>query len=409
MTNTSLTLAWRNIWRHPRRSLLTIAAMVFANVLLVFMLSLQLGQYRMMIDNTLSVFSGQMQVQEVNYLDEPQIYRTVPEADRLADKIRQDIKLDAVSVRGYGFSLVSSEKRTIGVQVTGVDPAYEASISTIPGLVKQGRFLSSASANEAVIGSTLARNLKIDLGDELTLLGSGRDGSIAATILPVVGIFNSGSHDLDRQMLEMPIETFRDVFAMGNHAHSIVIGGERSKAAEYTSNIQQIIRDDSKLVLHNWETLMPGLRQAIQADFFSAWIMYALLIVLVAFSMMNTMLMSVLERTHEFGILLALGVRHARLSRIILSESLFLSIAGMLTGILAGSLLTLYFHQNGFTYPGMEEMGERFNIPSVLIPELSLRTVLPGPLVVMIASVIATIYPVWHLRKLRPIQALQAA
>lgn len=409
MTNTSLTLAWRNIWRHPRRSLLTIAAMVFANVLLVFMLSLQLGQYRMMIDNTLSVFSGQMQVQEVNYLDEPQIYRTVPEADRLADKIRQDIKLDAVSVRGYGFSLVSSEKRTIGVQVTGVDPAYEASISTIPGLVKQGRFLSSASANEAVIGSTLARNLKVDLGDELTLLGSGRDGSIAATILPVVGIFNSGSHDLDRQMLEMPIETFRDVFAMGNHAHSIVIGGERSKAAEYTSNIQQIIRDDSKLVLHNWETLMPGLRQAIQADFFSAWIMYALLIVLVAFSMMNTMLMSVLERTHEFGILLALGVRHARLSRIILSESLFLSIAGMLTGILAGSLLTLYFHQNGFTYPGMEEMGERFNIPSVLIPELSLRTVLPGPLVVMIASVIATIYPVWHLRKLRPIQALQAA
>jgi putative ABC transport system permease protein len=409
MTNTSLTLAWRNIWRHPRRSSLTIAAMVFADVLLVFMLGLQLGQYRMMIDNSLSVFTGQMQVQDVNYLDEPQMYRSVPDADLLAKKIRMETGLEAVSARAYGFALVSSEKRTIGVQVSGVDPIHEQLVSTIPGLVSKGHFLSTASANEAVIGSTLARNLKVEIGDELTLLGSGRDGSIAATILPVVGIFNSGSRDLDRQMIEIPIDNFRDVFAMGDHAHSIIIGGEREKADSYSLTIDRIIKDDSKLVLHDWEALMPGLRQAIEADFFSAWIMYALLIVLVAFSMMNTMLMSVLERTHEFGILLALGVRHSKLGRIIFAESVVLAFTGMAIGILAGSLLTLYFYYNGFTYPGMEEMGERFNIPSVLIPEVSLRTVLPGPLVVMIASIIASFYPIWHMRKLRPIQALQAA
>jgi ABC-type lipoprotein release transport system permease subunit len=409
MTNTSLTLAWRNIWRHPRRSLLTIAAMVFADVLLVFMLGLQLGQYRMMIDNSLSVFSGQMQVQSIDYLDEPQIYRTIPDADRLAEQIRQEIKLDAVSARAYGFALASSDKRTIGVQVSGIDPAYEANVSTIPGLISEGRYLSTASANEAVVGSTLARNLKIGIGSELTLLGSGRDGSIAATILPVVGIFNSGSRDLDRQMMEMPIDNFRDVFAMGNHAHSIIVGGDREMAGSYSHAINSIIQNDNKLVLHNWEALMPGLRQAIEADFFSAWIMYALLIILVAFSMMNTMLMSVLERTHEFGILLALGVRHSKLGRIIFAESVVLAFTGMIVGIIVGSLLTLYFYHNGFTNPGMEEMGERFNIPSILIPEVSLRTILPGPLVVMLASIIASIYPIWHMRKLRPIQALQAA
>jgi ABC-type lipoprotein release transport system permease subunit len=409
MTNTSLTLAWRNLWRHPRRSILTIAAMVFANVLLVFMLGLQLGQYRMMIDNSLRIFTGQMQVQDKDYLDEPQMYRSVPDADRMAARIRQVTGLDAVSSRGYGFALVSSEKRTIGVQVTGVDPEHEPQVSSIPGLVTKGRFLSAASANEAIIGATLARNLKADIGEELTLLGSGKDGSIAATIVPVVGIFDSGSQDLDRQMIEMPIDTFRDVFAMGDHAHSIIVAGDRELAEQYSHEIKQIIAGDEKLVLHDWETLMPGLRQAIQADFFSAWIMYALLIVLVAFSMMNTMLMSVLERTHEFGILLALGVRHSKLGRIILAESVLLSMAGMLLGILLGGMLTFYFYQYGFTYPGMEEMGERFNIPSVLIPEVSLRTLLPGPLVVMIASIIASIYPVWHIRKLRPIEALQAA
>ena len=409
MTNTTLTLAWRNIWRHPRRTLLTIAAMVFADVLLVFMLGLQLGQYQMMIDNTLGLFSGQMQVQAKDYLDEPQMYRSIPDADRLADEIRQQTGLDAVSARGYGFALASSEKRTIGVQVTGVDTVHEQLVSTIPGLVEKGRYLSANSANEAVIGSTLAINLKISVGDELTLMGSGRDGSIAATVLPVVGIFNSGNRDLDRQMIEMPIDTFRDVFAMENHAHSIIVAGKRSLAGSYSNTIDSIIKENSKLVLHDWETLLPGLRQAIQADFFSAWIMYALLIILVAFSMLNTMLMSVLERTHEFGILLALGVRHGKLGRIILTESFVLASTGMLVGVLAGALLTYYFLVNGISFPGMEEMGARFNIPPVLRPEVSLRTVVPGPLVVLLATVAASVYPILHIRKLRPIEALQAA
>ena len=409
MTNTTLTLAWRNIWRNPRRTLLTIAAMVFADVLLVFMLGLQLGQYQMMIDNTLGLFSGQMQVQAKDYLDEPQMYRSIPDADRLADEIRQQTGLEAVSARGYGFALASSEKRTIGVQVTGVDAVHEQLVSTIPGLVETGRYLSANSGNEAVIGSTLATNLKISVGDELTLMGSGRDGSIAATVLPVVGIFNSGNRDLDRQMMEMPIDTFRDVFTMENHAHSIIVAGKRSMAESYSNIIANIIEQNGKLVLHDWEALLPGLKQAIQADFFSAWIMYALLIILVAFSMLNTMLMSVLERTHEFGILLALGVRHGKLGRIILTESFVLAFTGMLVGVLAGASLTYYFLINGISFPGMEEMGARFNIPPVITPEVSLRTVLPGPLAVLLATVAASVYPVWHIRKLRPIEALQAA
>jgi ABC-type lipoprotein release transport system permease subunit len=409
MTNTTLTLAWRNIWRHPRRTLLTVAAMVFADVLLVFMLALQLGQYRMMIDNSLGLFTGQMQVQAVDYLDEPQMYRSVADADQLAEQIRQETGLQAVSARAYGFALVSSEKRTIGVQITGVDPAYEPHVSTIPGLVSDGSFLSSSSANEAVIGSTLAHNLKITIGDELTLLGSGRDGSIAATILSVVGIFNSSNRDLDRQMMEIPINTFRDVFAMGNHSHAIIIGGQRDMAAFYSVTIEDLIKDKDELVLHDWETLLPGLKQAIEADFFSAWIMYGLLIILVAFSMMNTMLMSVLERTHEFGILLALGVRHGKLGRIILTESAVLACTGMLVGVIAGGLVTYYYSQTGISFPGMEEMAARYNLPPVILPEFSLRTVLPGPFVVLLASILASIYPIWHIRKLNPIQALQAA
>ncbi|NOY16964.1 MAG: ABC transporter permease [Gammaproteobacteria bacterium] len=409
MTSTTYTLAWRNIWRHPRRTLLTIGAMVFADILLVFMLGLQLGQYRMMIDNSLALVSGQMQVQTTGYLDDPQMYRSIPEADQLAVQIRKAINLEAVSPRAYGFALVSSEKRTLGVQISGVEPYYEQLISTIPGLISSGRYLSSADANEAVIGSTLARNLKLAAGDELTLLGSGRDGSMAAAVLPVVGIFNTGNRDIDRQIIAIPLDSFRQIFSMGNDAHSIIIGGQRDREEQYKKAISTLIKDRDKLVLLDWETLLPGLKQVIEADFFSAWFMYAVLIILVAFSMLNTILMSVLERTHEFGILLALGVRHSKLGRIILTESTLIALTGMIIGIVAGSLLTFYFSKTGISYPGMEEMSARFNLPPLILPEVSLRTVIPGPLAVFLASVLSSLYPVWHMRKLNPVQAMQAA
>jgi len=407
LTNTATTLAWRNIWRHPRRTILTIAAMVFANTLLVFMLGLQFGQYRMMIDNSLRIFTGQMQVQARGYHDEPHMYRSIPAADTLAQLIRDQAQINAVSPRAYSFALVSSDTRTIGAQISGVDPQYESQVSTIPGLIKQGRYLKGSS-NEIVVGSILARKLKISPGDELTLLGSARDGSIAATVAPVVGIFESGTRDIDRQMLSMPIDTFRDVFSMGDQAHSIIIGGDRDQADSIAAIAKAALQGNEDLVLLNWETLLPGLKQAIQADFTSAWLMYAILIVLVAFGMLNTMLMSVLERTHEFGILLALGVRHGKLGRMIITESAILALTGMLLGMLTGGLLTWYFLVNGFTYPGMEAMSERFNIPSVFHPEVSIRSLLPGPLAVFIATLLASLYPVWHMRKLRPIEALQA-
>lgn len=408
MTSTTTLLAWRNIWRHPRRTQLTVAAMVFANILLVFLLGLQFGQYRMMIDNSLRLLSGQMQVQFAGYQDEPDIHNAIAKADELAQKIRAKAGLEAVTPRAEAFVLLSSSTRSLGVQITGVDPRYEPQVSSIPGLVKSGRYLKDEISNELVIGSVLARNLNVEVGDELTLLGNGRDGSIAATISPVVGIFESGNRDVDRQMLYMPINAFRDLFIMPDMAHRIVIGGDRDQSESIADRIHEVISGNDELVLLDWQQLMPGLKQAIQADLTSAWIMYAVLIVLVAFGMMNTMLMSVLERTHEFGILLALGVGHGRLARMIITESVLLALVGLLVGLLIGASINGYLHIHGFSYPGLEEMGQRFNIPPVIHPEISVRALLPGPLAVFLASILASIWPIWHTRKLRPVEAMQA-
>jgi len=209
-----LRLAWRNLWRSPRRTLLTLGAMVFCNTILVFMIGLQLGMYDLMINNTLRAFSGNLQIQATGYNEKPQMRRSFADATQLAQRVRDHINLDSVSARATGFALASSQTRSYGVQVLGVQPATEALVSTLPGLIKQGSYLSPDDAQTAVVGSVFARNIKVDIGDELTLVGSGKDGSIAATVVTVVGIFDSGISELDRNLLQMPLTAFQDVFSL---------------------------------------------------------------------------------------------------------------------------------------------------------------------------------------------------
>ena len=216
-------MAWRNLWRHRRRTWLTTAAMVFSNILLVFMISLQYGTYDMMINNTLSVLSGHVQVQAPAYHDDPRMRFSIADVAPLAGQLRRQLHSDKVAARASAFALASSDQRSYGIQLIGVEPQFEPAVSTLPGLVKQGRFLSDRSAAEIVVGSVLARNMKVSVGDELTLLGSGLDGSFAAGVVTVVGVFESGMADIDRGLAEIPLAYFQDVFSMNGQGHSIVI------------------------------------------------------------------------------------------------------------------------------------------------------------------------------------------
>ncbi|WP_455221973.1 ABC transporter permease [Kaarinaea lacus] len=407
--NINFRLAWRNIWRHPRRTGLTLAAIIFSDAILVWMISLQLSSYDMMIDNTLRSFTGHVQIQAEGYLDKPQIRNTISHASQLASRLRTNPVTPHVAVRAMGFALASSEQRSFGAQIIGVQPDYEPEVSTIPGLIKQGRYLTSLKANEAIIGSVMARNLKLKVGDEITFLGSGKDGSIAAAVMPVVGIFESGSAEIDRYFIEIPLQTFQTVFSMGDEAHAIAItGSSHQQTALIKRAAQAVVGDNKHLVVLDWERLQPGLRQAIQADFTTAWFMYGVLVVLVAFSVLNTFLMSVLERTREFGIMLALGLTPGKVGRIVMLESTIMSALGMLLGMIVGALLTSYFTVHGFSYPGMEEMAVKFNLPERFYLKLSVTALTLGPMVIFIFSMIAALWPAIRIHLLKPVKAMQA-
>ena len=403
-------LAWRNLWRHRRRTWLTASAMVFSNVLLVFMISLQFGSYEMMINNTLQTFSGHLQLQMPGYDENPKLRNSIADIRSVADRVRAQLPDARVAARANGFALASSEERTFGIQLVGVEPDREPGVSSLPGLVRDGRFLDDPRAPEIFIGAVLARNLKVAVGDEITLLGSGRDGSFAAGIVTVAGIFESGLQDMDRSFAELPLAYFQDLFAMDGQGHSVVVtlpALERVPAAVATLRNSRAV--DGDLVVLDWEDLNPGLKQAIQADMSSAWFMYGVLIILVAFSVLNTQLMSVMERTREFGVIAALGVRPRRLAGLILLETALMALLGFALGVFLGWLLTLYFNVNGFSYPGMEDFASRFNLPGAMYPSITPLSLVLGPAVVFLFCLLAALYPALRLFRLRPVDAMRTA
>ena len=402
-------LAWRNLWRQPRRTWLTVGAIMFSNMLLVFMISLQFGMYGLMIDNTLQAFTGHLQIQAPGYIDDQKMRQTVDDVVPLASKLRDHFDSDSIAARATAFALVSSEERSYGTAVIGVEPTFERNVSTLPGLVSQGRYLGEQDAAEIVIGAALARNLRVVLGDELTLIGSGRDGSFAAAVVNVVGVFESGLADFDRSITEIPLGFFQDVFYMDGSGHHIVINLPLIDDVPIVQQqVEALLPDGQDLVVHDWDALQPGLQQAIKADMSSAFFMYGILVILVAFSVLNTQLMSVLERTHEFGIVMSLGLTPGRLGRLVLLETAILGLLGMLFGAFLGALVTYWFSVNGFSYPGMEEMTAKFHLPSRFYPQISVPSLLIGPVVVFMFTILAAVYPALRLRKLNPVEAMRA-
>ena len=399
--------AWRNIWRQPRRTILTILAIAFGAGLLVFSIGLQLGQYDLMIQSSVRIYHGLLQVQKRGYLDEPKMRSSIASIADLASDLREKTGLQAISARANGFALVSSENRTYGTMIVGVQPEYEKKVSSLPGVIKEGHYLSSDHASEIIIGRSLARNMQLKIGDDLTILGSGRDGSIAATIMPVVGIYESGSRDLDRNILQMPLSAFQDVFNMNGHGHAIVVYDDDVKQLEILrTEFQRLTADHKELVTLSWDELQPGVRQMIELDYSSGWMMYIVLVAIITFSILNTFLMSVLERTREFGIMLALGYTPFNIGRLVMLEAFILTLVGLALGTLIGLAINYYFYVYGLTFSGMEEMAKAYNMPATIRPQISFESVLLGPAVILLFTLVAALYPATRIRKLEPVEAM---
>jgi ABC-type lipoprotein release transport system permease subunit len=402
-------LAWRNLWRRPRRTILSVAGIAFSCAFLIFMPSLQNGTYRAMINNTLELYDGYAEIQQPGYRDAPDIRKSIPDVDGLLASLRRIEGLPPVSARAAAYVLLSAGGRSFGAQVVGVQPATEPQVSTLPQDVRTGRYLGAGDNGGIVLGATLARNLRVAVGDSVTLLGTGFDGSLAVDSLKVVGTFATGLKDMDRLVAQMPLARFQRTFTMPDQAHMIVLGGTRlADVAGVLGRVRAAAAPRHLRVL-DWRALQPGLFQAIVLDASTAALIYVAMVVVVAFSLLNSLLMAVLERTREFGVLMALGMRPGHIGRMVWIETSLLLALGLAAGLALGFGISAYFGSHGIVFGQAEQLFGQFGLPGAMYPRVSPLTLLAGPGVIAFATLLAGLFPLWRVHRLEPVTAMRAA
>jgi len=404
-------LAWRNIWRQPKRTLLSASAITFTCIILIFLPSMQLGSYQAMVKASVSVLDGIAQIQRTKYQESPTLRGSFLPSKKLTQQLNQLLPHSQLIQRSNGFALISSKERSLGAQIVGVEAVKEPLISSVPSNIKTGRYLSSAqekSVDEIVLGATLAKNLKVTVGERVTLLGSGCDGSLAVDSLLVVGIFESGLKVLDRQLAEIPIARFEQTFSMVGQIHAWVLANKTQQLLNaYPKPLQPLLAKND-LALRDWQAMQPAMVDAIKLDMSSALAMYLVLVLVIVFSLINSSLMSVLERTREFGMIMALGVKPPMLAKIIWLESFLVMLLGVSVGVILGGLISYYYQVTGITFHGAEQVFAQFGLSSTIYPQLNGLTLLLGPLFIAVCLMISAIYPMLRIRRLEIISAMRA-
>ncbi len=406
-----LRFAWRNLWRHGRRSVLTMLAIAFASAILVFSLSFQLGSYDQMVATMVRIEAGHLQVMAEGYNDKAEMRRVIADPAAVEATLVETGRIAHMARRADAFVLASSEDRTYGGLLVGIEPEREAMITTGGSNVVEGAYLRPQDGDVVLVGRLLAQNLKLRIGDELVVLGQGRDGSTAAAVLIVQGLVESGLDDLDRALLYMPLQAFDEVFAMEGAVHRVVALADDLDAVDPLTvdidNALQELENPVPLNALSWSDLLPGIREGIELDFYSALITYAFLVIVVTFSILNTFLMAILERTREFGVMMAIGARPWALIRLVMLESTRMTVIGITIGTAIGTAVAIALQDVGIKIEGAEAVMEKFGMPERLYPVVSLESILPGPAIVLAATLVAAFYPALRLVWLKPVDAMR--
>lgn len=402
-------MAWRNLWRQPTRTLLSLLTISLSAALLVFMLSFQLGVYDTMKTNALRIFDGFAQIQPPGYADDPDIRKLISSPVRISDEAAGIPGIGAAAPRATSYVIFANGDLSYGGALQGVDPEREQAVSTLASTIHDGRYLEAGDTDAIILGDALARNLKLKLGDRVTILGSAVDGTVAVDSLKLVGIFHSGISELDRQIAEMPLARFQETFALGDAVNVIALSGRNLSAVDAALPALEGLAKANSLTMEDWGGLQPGLKQAIQLDFSTSMLWYVSLVVVVVFIILNALLMSVLERTREFGMLLAIGMRSGLVGRMLWLELLMLAIVGNVIGIAIGGAAALWLGHSGIALGSMENLMAQWGLPGRLYPTLSVTSALAGPAVIILCVAFAGLIPVRHINRLEPISAMRSA
>ncbi len=406
---TMIMIAWRNVWRNKRRTVLTLLTILVGCAMIIFQNAFAKGGHDQMIEDAVSVNTGHIQVHEKGYWDNRTIdYAFIPD-EAMMKSIALDRRIAGYSVRVHADGLLSHGAETAGAMIQGVDPAAEITVSNIhTKILPGGRYLRPGDTKHIVMGETLAKNCKARVGSIVSMISQGFDGSIAAEKLTVVGLFRSGNPEYDMGLVVMPLRQAQDTFTMMGYAHSLALRLASSDDIDAVRHSLMRRADAGALEVLGWEELMPELVQFIVFDSMGAYIFDFILFLVVAFGILNTIQMAVFERTREFGVMLSIGTRPGQVISMVMFESFFISLMGVILGCIAGYGISYYFKVNPLDYSDYTKEIAVWGVSTVIYPAnaTALNLAVTGG-ITMALSMIFSLFPARRAAGLNPIEAIR--
>lgn len=404
-TTLFLQVAWRNLWRNRRRTLLTVGAIGFGVLIVQMVMSLQSGSYGPMIELGTRMGSGHVQILHASYHDEPRIEYAIADVSRRLQALDESPAIAQGSARAEAFALVSNDPHSSAAMINGVIPEREMVMSDLPSKIVDGTYLDGE--NQAIVGAALARNLQLNVGNEIVVIGTNPEGGIAATVLVVQGIFEATA-ELERVLIQTSLATFQDTFEMGDQAHRLVALVEDPMELTEASEAMSSLLETDETVL-DWAELMPEISQGIEIDIVSNAVLQIVLLLIVVLSVMNTFVMTLFERTRECGMLFAIGMKRSAVYRMTLTEAVLMWLVGLVVGGILTCLVIVPLSYTGISIPASDEaLQAQFSfMPESIYPDLSWWVVISAPLFIGVGALIAVSLASVRLVRLDIIQALR--
>ena len=400
-------LAWKNMWRNRHRTIVTMSAIFFAVILSIITSSLKDGVFNNLVKNVVSFYTGYIQVHKQGYWDEQILDNSFEETDSLKKKIRNENNVKALTSRLESFALASSADITKGCLVIGIQPENENEITLLKHKLIQGSYLTD-SVNAILLSQGLSERLKLTVGDTVVLIGQGYHGSTAAGKYFIQGVVKFGSPELNDKVLFMPLTTTQEFYGASGMITSQVLSlKETKKLGVAALTIRSALGPGYEVM--TWEQMIPDVKQHIETDSNNMKYVQGILYMLICFGIFGTLLMMMVERKFEMGMLVAIGMKKSRLIFLLLAESVFTVFAGCITGMIASIPLVFYLNKYPLKMGGETAKAyERFGFEAIFPASVDASIFIYQGLVVLILGLLLSLYPVYKVIRLNPVTAMKS-
>ncbi len=400
-----LTLAWRNIWRNKKRSLITLSSIAVAVFLSVLMRSMQLGMYDKMIDNVIGAYVGYVQIHAKGFWEERSLDNGFVSSSADQRPLSEVEGVLNIFPRLEAFGLISKGELSNVVSINGIDIDKEEPILNLTDKLLSGSLFEAK--NEVIVGTKVASYFNVQVNDTLIFIGQGYQGMMAAEKLTVSGIVDFKNPNLNKAMVLTSLPSAQQIFSAPDLVTSLVVNTDKPNALAALQKRLSVQLSDKEYEILTWPEMFPELEQTILADSIGGIIMVMILYMILIFGIFGTVLMMTQERKYELGVLVAIGMKKGKLMLMVVLETLILSLLGVLVGVLLVYPILLWKHYDPFQLPGdtvqmMEEYGFSPEIPFYI--HLDLPLIHAG--ILFCIALIVALYPIYIIRTLAPIKAM---